>query len=198
MSSVIGLRERKKADTRRTIGRAALLLAVEHGPDAITVDDIASAADVSPRTVFNYFATKEDAIFGFDPKRSLELEQSVLARPDKESPLATLRAAFLDIATGYPEAAELARLRAQLVHDHPQLHRHYVAGYSALEHALVDAIARRTGVDPDRSSYPTLVVSTAIAAFRVALDRAGIGKQSLTSAIDEAFDALANGLRPPR
>ena len=193
-----GLRERKKADTRAAISRAALRLALEHGPDAITVDAIAAAADVSPRTVFNYFGTKEEAILGFDPDRSLEVGRSVLERPARESPVTALRAAFVEIATGVPEVAELSRARVELVRDHPQLHPAYVAGYSALEDALVDAIAQRTGLDPRRSFYPRLVVSTTIAAFRVALDRAGPGKQSLMAAIDEAFDALASGLRPPR
>ncbi|MEY2422158.1 MAG: hypothetical protein QOI95_2225 [Acidimicrobiaceae bacterium] len=198
MSPVVGLRERKKADTRVAISRAALRLAVEHGPDSITVDDIAAAADVSPRTVFNYFATKEEAILGFDPNRSLEVGQSVLERPARELPLTALRAAFVDIATGVPEVAEISRARVDLVRRHPQLHPSYVAGYAALENALVDAIARRTGLDAEGSLYPRLVVSTAIATFRVALDRAGPGKSSLIAAIDEAFDALAGGLRPPR
>ncbi|MEY2453720.1 MAG: hypothetical protein QOD92_3294 [Acidimicrobiaceae bacterium] len=198
MATGVGLRERKKADTRVAISRAALRLAIERGPDAVTVDDIAAAADVSPRTVFNYFATKEEAILGFDPNRKLELGQSVLERPARETPLATLRAAFVDIATGVPEVAEMSRARVQLVRDHPQLHPSYVAGYAALENALVDAIAQRTGLDPERSLYPRLVVSTAIAAFRVALDRAGPGQASLIAAIDEAFDDLAGGLRPPR
>jgi AcrR family transcriptional regulator len=198
MSSAAGLRERKKADTRIAISRAALYLAVERGPDAVTVDDIAATAGVSPRTVFNYFATKEEAILGFDPHRKLELGQLVVDRPGREAPLTALRAAFVEIATGVPEVAEVSRARAQLVRDHPQLHPSYVAGYSALEHALVDAVAQRTGLDPARSSYPHLVVSTAITAFRVALDRAGPGQQSLISAIDDAFDLLANGLRPPR
>ena len=198
MSSGAGLRERKKADTRVAISRAALRLAVEHGPDAVTVDDIAAAADVSPRTVFNYFGTKEEAILGFDPNRSLEVGRSVLERPTRESPLTTLRAAFVEIATGVPEVAEISRARVELVRQHPQLHPSYVAGYSALENALVDAIAQRTGLDPERSTYPRLVVSTAIAAFRVALDRAKPGKPALIAAIDEAFDALAGGLRAPR
>ena len=128
MSSTVGLRERKKADTRAAISRAALRLAIEHGPDAITVDDIAAAADVSPRTVFNYFATKEEAILGFDPNRNLEVGRSVLERPARESPLTTLRAAFVEIATGVPEVAEISRARVQLVRDHPQLHPSYVAG----------------------------------------------------------------------
>jgi AcrR family transcriptional regulator len=148
--------------------------------------------------VFNYFITKEQAILGFDATRVSELRQCVVARPARESPLASLRAAFLDIASANPEAAETARLRAELVRDHPQLHPHYVAGYSVLEHALVDAIAQRTRLDPERSSYPRLVVSTGIAAFRVALDRAQPGGPRLIAAIEEAFDTLANGLRAPR
>jgi AcrR family transcriptional regulator len=198
MSLAVGLRERKKADTRVKISRAALRLAIEHGPDAITVDDIAAAADVSPRTVFNYFATKEEAILGFEPSRKLEIGRSVLERPARELPLTALRAAFVKIATGVPEVAELSRARVQLVRDHPQLHPSYVASHAALEDALAEAIAQRTGLDPERSMYPRLVVSTAIAAFRTALDRAGPGTASLIDAIDESFDALAGGLRPPR
>jgi AcrR family transcriptional regulator len=171
--AVAGLRERKKADTRAAISRAALRLAVEHGPDAITVDDIAAAADVSPRTVFNYFATKEEAILGFDPHRKLQVGQSVLDRPARELPLTALRAAFVEIATGVPEVAETSRTRVDLVRKHPQLQPSYVAAYAALEDALLDAIAQRTGLDPQRSLYPRLVVSTAIATFRVALDGPG-------------------------
>ena len=198
MPAAVGLRERKKVDTRRTIARAALLLAAEHGPDAVTVEAIAAAADVSPRTVFNYFTSKEQAIVGFDPHRASELGQAVLDRPADRAPLLALRDAFLDIATGVPELAEMARRRAELVREHPQLQPHYIAGYTALEHALTDAVAQRTGLDPARSSYPHLVVATAIAAFRVALDRARPGEAALVRAINEAFDTLANGLRPPR
>ncbi len=198
MVATLGLRERKKADTRTAIARAALRLAVEHGPDAVTVDDIAASAGVSPRTVFNYFATKEEAILGFDANRSREIGQSVLDRPAREAPLTALRAAFLAIAAGTPEVAELAQAKVELVRNHPQLHPGYVAGYSVLENALVDAVATRTGLDPEHSLYPRLVVSTAIAAFRVALDRAAAGQDALVAAIDDAFDSLTNGLRPPR
>lgn len=198
MSPAAGLRERKKAGTRLAISRAALRLAVERGPDAITVDDIAAAAEVSPRTVFNYFATKDEAILGFDPHRGLEIGRSILDRPQREAPLTALRAAFIEIATGAPEVAETARARVALVRDHPQLHASYVAGYSTLENALVEAVAERIGLDPELSSYPRLLVSTAIAAFRVALDRAEPGQPSLIAAIDEVFDSLAGGLRVPR
>ena len=58
-----GLRERKKRETREAIAAAAMALFLEHGFDAVTVADVARAADVSEKTVFNYFATKEDLVF---------------------------------------------------------------------------------------------------------------------------------------
>src|SRR5256885_217454 len=64
MSSTGGLRERKNARTREAVERAALELALEQGFDRTTVDQIAERADVSPRTVFVRYATKEAIVFG--------------------------------------------------------------------------------------------------------------------------------------
>ncbi len=90
---VVGWRERKKTETRQAIGRAALALATERGPATITVNDIAEAAGVSPRTAFNYFPTKEAAILGFDPDRRRELLDRLDARPADEPPVQALREA---------------------------------------------------------------------------------------------------------
>ena len=57
-----GLRERKKLATRQALGTAAMQLAVERGLENVLVEDIAAAADVSPRTFNNYFASKYEAI----------------------------------------------------------------------------------------------------------------------------------------
>src|SRR3954453_14680614 len=64
MTSSTGLRERKNARTREAIERAALQLALEHGFDRTTVDQIAARAEVSPRTVFVRYATKDAIVFG--------------------------------------------------------------------------------------------------------------------------------------
>ena len=62
MNEVLGLRERKKRDRRESIEAVALNLFEADGFCNATVDDIASAADIAPRTFFSYFPTKEDVV----------------------------------------------------------------------------------------------------------------------------------------
>src|SRR5215211_1455491 len=64
MESELGLRELKKARTRHAIQEAAWRLFAERGFEAVTVKEIARVAEVAEKTVFNYFPTKEDLVFG--------------------------------------------------------------------------------------------------------------------------------------
>ncbi|ADP80715.1 TetR/AcrR family transcriptional regulator [Pseudofrankia inefficax] len=91
-----GLRERKKLRTRQTIVETAHALFTEHGYDATTIEAIAAGADVSVRTFFRYFATKEEvALAPLDEVGELALA-ALGRRPGDEPPLAALRAATLD------------------------------------------------------------------------------------------------------
>ena len=193
----IGLRERKKAETRQAISAAALELALAHGPGRVTVDDIAAAADVSPRTVFNYFATKEEAILGVDPERRAELLERLAARPADEPPLGSLREAM---RSDDPEAAVSWRTRARLAREHPQLQSAYVAGFTALEDDLTAVLADRLGLDPATDPHPRLVVAVALAALRVAVQNAIDVDQvdELNDAVDRAFAFAAAGFPAPR
>src|SRR5713101_2274261 len=103
-----GLRERKKARTRAAIREHALRLFREQGYAATTVDQIASAAEVSPSTFFRYFPTKEDVVLQDDfDVLALEVFEAL---PAELSPIAAFRAAAATIfGTLAPE--ELARFR---------------------------------------------------------------------------------------
>jgi len=86
-----GLRERKKLATRLALHQAALELVAERGLDGVSVDDIAARADVSPRTFFNYFSTKDEAVLGLDPTATERLVAAFRARPATESPVQAMR-----------------------------------------------------------------------------------------------------------
>lgn len=188
-----GLRERKKAETRQAISAAALDLALRLGPQAVTVDAIAAAADVSPRTVFNHFATKEEAIVGVSPANRATVVDRLLDRPADEPPLIALREA---LRRDDPAGAVSWRTRARLARDHPQLQSAYVAGFAQLEDDLTAAVAHRLDVDPVADPYPRLVVAVTLATLRVAVQHAIDVERvdELDTVVDHAFATIATGL----
>jgi AcrR family transcriptional regulator len=95
MTEELGLRERKKLRTRAAISTAAIELFLEHGFDAVGVAEVARAAEVSKRTLFAYFPTKEDLVLHRFADHETDAADVVRARPAGEGPLAALREAFL-------------------------------------------------------------------------------------------------------
>ena len=82
-----GLRERKRQQTRERLTRMAMALFLERGFEATTLDDIAAAADISRRSFFHYFASKEDVVFAWQEEITAALIAAVAARPAGESML---------------------------------------------------------------------------------------------------------------
>jgi AcrR family transcriptional regulator len=190
-----GLRERKKAETRDALASAALRLADELGPDRVTVDEIAAAAGVSPRTFFNYFASKEDAIVGSTESSTARVVQELASRPAGETPIDALRAAVHASADHLEADPDDWIIRHRLVSRYPALGVRYAARLSAVEHELVVEIARRTRLDPEVDTYPAALVSAAMASARVALTvwQARERRASLPALFDEVFDQLESG-----
>jgi AcrR family transcriptional regulator len=208
------LRERKKAATREALQATALRMAVRDGLDALTVEAIAEAVDVSPRTFFNYFGSKEEALLPSDEARHEELQRAIAARPADEPPLVALHAVVRDLAVRISERREETTLRMQLVRENPSLLPRHLANFATFERVLVEAIAARTGLDPDRDLYPSLAATAAVGALRSAsqlwrnqgddvTDDAWLPDlPDLVDLIDDAFRELAAGLpalsAPPR
>ena len=88
MAETTGRRERKKDQTRRLIAEVAMRLFMERGFDAVTIAEIAEAADVSVNTVFNHFPTKEDLFFGGHETMESALSKMALSRKPGETVVA--------------------------------------------------------------------------------------------------------------
>jgi AcrR family transcriptional regulator len=193
-----GLRERKKLRTRRALGAAALELAVRHGLAEVTVEQIAEAADVSPRTFFNYFSSKEEAVVAADLERAGEMVERVAERPADEPVLESVRAVVCAMLgeTGARQREWVRQVR--LVRANPALVPHQLAAYAAIEARLASAIAERTGLGAD-DLYPALTATAVMAATRVATTRwlDSDGRTELATCIDEALDLLTTGLGHP-
>jgi AcrR family transcriptional regulator len=194
-----GRRERKKQATRQALHEAAFALAEECGFAGVTIEAIADRADVAPRTFFNYFACKEDAILDRDPERPEALRRAVVERPADEDALTALRQVLEEEAARRVLDADRFLRRIRLTRQEPQL-RAATAGIAEdMEHALVEGVAERTGQDAAADLYPALVASAAWGAFKVAHLRWGDlgGRISFATLLASAFDTLSNGLAGP-
>lgn len=96
MTDPMGLRESKKARLRETIAATAIRMFLDAGFDQVSITDIARAAEVSRRTLFAYFPTKEDLVLQRFADHEDEAARTVLARRADQTPLEALRAAMLD------------------------------------------------------------------------------------------------------
>jgi AcrR family transcriptional regulator len=196
-----GLRERKKQATRLALHEAALRLVAEQGLDAVSIDDIADRADVSPRTFFNYFPSKVDAVLGLDPEMPRQQADALMERPAGESVVHALRAVARAQAVEMADDTELWPLRLTVIDAHPALLGHLAAAFGEAERVLAAAIAERTGTRVGVDVHPTLLAGVAGVAMRTSLHRwlASDFTASLPDLVDEAWDALAAGLpAPPR
>ena len=121
-SETLGLRDRKRIETRERLERCAVTLVMRDGIEHATVDAISDLADVSPRTFFNYFDSKEDAILGIrDVEITDELVAAHIARhPDADPVESIVRLIATALGTSIDEH-EMRTRRMEIVLRHPQL-----------------------------------------------------------------------------
>ncbi|PZE68154.1 TetR family transcriptional regulator [Curtobacterium sp. MCBD17_021] len=139
-----GLRERKRRATRLAIQQAALRIAIEHGLQAVTVDEVSRRADVSPRTFFNYFPSKEQAILGDDPTlpQGEEVEAFVAGGPSGDL-LPDLGVLLVRSARELIEERGLIEERQQVLRANPELFSQRMASMKEFQSGIQVVVERR-------------------------------------------------------
>ena len=195
-----GLRERKRRATRRAILLAAITVVREKGLEAATVDEIARVADVSPRTFFNYFPSKEEAIVGDGPELPDQEAQDAFVR-DRSPILPAIATLFTSVITPALHDQEIILLRRAITKENPEIGGRRWASIHRFEGQLTDLIARRLGdEDPalarDKralTSRARLIAFIAISAMRHAwldwMDEPG-ERRGLLEHLDDSFAML--------
>ena len=148
-----GLRERKKQQTREAIAETARALFVERGFEAVRVAEIARAADVSEKTVFNYFPTKEDLVFWRLEAFEEEILGALRERAPGEPALAAFRRFVLTprglVDEDDPAARELLLGITRMITSSPALVAREQQVFIAFTDSLARLLAEETGAEPD-------------------------------------------------
>ncbi|MGH3914327.1 MAG: TetR family transcriptional regulator [Pseudonocardiaceae bacterium] len=184
-----GLRAQRKARTRQTIQDHALRLFLTKGYEATTVDEIASAAGVSPMTFFRYFAGKEAVVEtdDYDPM----LAELIRQRPADESPLTAVHQAILQgLSEVYRTDRDAILTRTRLILGTPALRSRQWRNLDATQALFAEAMAGRlnTAVTLDIR----VLAAAAVAALSTAISEwaNNDGADDLAILVDSAFHAL--------
>ncbi|SCY58708.1 DNA-binding transcriptional regulator, AcrR family [Streptomyces sp. 136MFCol5.1] len=189
-----GLRERKKLKTRTAIRRSTYRLIAEQGYDATTIEQIAEAAEVSPSTVFRYFATKEDIVLTDEYNPLLEAETR--KRPADEPPLQSMRFVVTEaLATLLATEEEELRRRTRLMVEVPAIRARMSETMSDTAKVLARVLADRSGRGADDLEVRVFVAAVLGALREVTLYWGEHGqKGDLIAMVDQALDTLEGGL----
>ena len=167
----LGLRERKRIATRRALSLAALELVQKRGLEHVTIDEISRTADVSPRTFFNYFSSKEEAVAGERPElpQPASIEMFVNSDGPLVSDLADLLLTTVETSLG---DHEIIRLRKEVGRQYPHLSVIRMEGFRAFEEGLTAIVEQRLRrqtpdlAEDDLYGRARLITFVAIAALR--------------------------------
>ncbi|MDF2740582.1 MAG: TetR-family transcriptional regulator [Actinomycetia bacterium] len=193
------LRERRRLRTRRTIQAQALRLFADKGFQATTIEEIAAAAEMAPRTFFRYFPTKEEVVFWAEYPPTLA--GFVAARPDDEPALEALHHGITDGLAAWDQDGERERMleRLRLAFRTPALHprmRQQQAHWAA---ELAETLADRLGERPDALEVRAAAAAVAAAVWVAAEEwQAQDGEGDLGALIDQALGTVLGAGGPLR
>nr|BFD95449.1 TetR family transcriptional regulator [Kitasatospora sp. Xyl93] len=165
------LAQRKRQLVADELTQAALDLLADGGFDAVTVDEIATAAGVSKRTFFRYFASKEDVVVQFLAALGAAMREELARRPADEAPSVALRHAVWRCVEDCAGHEERARKVVRLILSTPALLARFLERQAQWRDELAAELATRLGLDAGRELYPRLAADMALAAFHTVLQR---------------------------
>jgi AcrR family transcriptional regulator len=194
----LSLRERKKRLAQATIEETALRLFLQRGYEQTSIQDIADAALMSPRTFFRYFASKEEALLG--PLRTVQSEALGALRDvaPAATPHAALRAIFTYLARQYQEQRAGFLLRYRVVTRTPSIASLFLFALVEAEPAMCQALCAHLETATDRNDIRFLV-AIHMAALRVAIeewlerDAGNDGGEGLVTLLRPRLDYLSSG-----
>jgi AcrR family transcriptional regulator len=197
VSAVQGLRERKKQRTRQKIVREAMKLFARRGFESTTINDIAAAAEIAPRTFFGYFPSKEDVVFhDFD-----EVFERFARRLRDRPPSVTVFDALREWVVEWLSTRDAAeRARDELIAATPQLQSREHDHLRRFSELIAEGVAADLGVPAD-SLRPRMVSAATAAALETLRDyehAEEIGVEEAVAVLDEAIAFLQGGLRALR
>ncbi|MFI9779785.1 TetR family transcriptional regulator [Streptomyces sp. NPDC051956] len=197
-----GLRERKKQRTREALLRSALELFTTKGYDHTTVDEIAEAVDVSQRTFFRYFTSKEETAFAVQDMVESRFITLLRERPAADSPFEALRGAVLDAwdTLGEPieevVPVELHMRTYQMIESTPSLIAVHLRRSTELEEEISRVIAEREGLDVETDLRPRVTVAAFSGVMRMAGRLWGAGEDISVESIREVTESYLDQLGP--
>src|SRR5215813_15141555 len=199
-----GLRQRKRRETRAALSQAAIRLCIQRGWENVTVDEIAEAANVSPRTFRNYFSTKAEAVAAGHLERMLRIADELRARPADERLWTAITnsvcAQFECQSPGQKgkEVEDASRWmdRIRFLLTEPAIHGEVLKASASAQSELAKAIAERAGATRVNELYPQLVAAVVVAVVGVVSSRwlSDGPSGSIVPLIRTAFDLVAAGL----
>lgn len=164
-----GRRERKRRQTRERIEQAAMTLFLERGFDGTTIEDITEAADVSKRSFFDYFPSKEEVVFAWQDSFADGLAAAIARRPANEPIVKVVEEALTSAAMAALDPQSMAL--AELIRETPVLSARNQLKYAKLEKKLSEALLARTpGGDGERLRI-RLLSAVVIGTMRVGGER---------------------------
>ncbi|HWC38072.1 MAG TPA: TetR family transcriptional regulator [Acidimicrobiales bacterium] len=184
-----GLRSRKQARTRRELEHAALDLFETKGYEKTTVEEIAAVVEVSPRTFFRYFRSKEEVLFGQEQDHVAQLRQIVRDCPAAAIDTAALDEALLTFANYLSKAQDPLLVRAKLVAQNPRLAERSLRVLRSWELALSDELAVQAGMrEPDLRLKVLAAAGLATMNVAVRVWQVSGGNESLVAIVKRALE----------